>query len=136
MVGVDDKLTCKTHLNSTCKKINWKYITFGKVLKYASLKKLRMLSGSRSINPFYSNVTFLCPQKLSENHRFSDVFRGYRNVTLDKNGLIIMNKLLKRTLKIVRASLWLLWPVFSRQVYGNSWKKSSDSSVMCRLQSG
>ena len=23
----------------------------------------------------------------SENHRFSDVFRGYRNVTLDQNGL-------------------------------------------------
>ena len=24
---------------------------------------------------------------MSENHRFSDVFRGYRNVTLDKKGL-------------------------------------------------
>ena len=36
-----------------------------------------------AINPFYSSVTFLYPLKTSENQRFSDVFRGYRNVTLD-----------------------------------------------------
>ena len=38
---------------------------------------------TETINPFYSNVTFLYPQKTSENLWFSDVFRGYRNVTLD-----------------------------------------------------
>ena len=40
-------------------------------------------SSSLSLNPFYSSVTFLQPLKTSENQRFSDVFRGYRNVTLD-----------------------------------------------------
>ena len=35
------------------------------------------------INRFQSSVTFLHPLKTSENERFSDVFRGYRNVTLD-----------------------------------------------------
>ena len=35
------------------------------------------------LNPFSSSVTFLYPLETSENHRFSNVFRGYRNVTLD-----------------------------------------------------
>ena len=39
------------------------------------------------INPFQSSVTFLYPMKTSENQRFSNVFRGYRNVTLDWNEL-------------------------------------------------
>ena len=30
---------------------------------------------------------FYTPQKTSENHRFSDVFRGYKNGTLASNGL-------------------------------------------------
>ena len=34
-------------------------------------------------NRFYSRVTFLYPLKRLENQRFSDVFRGYRNVTMD-----------------------------------------------------
>ena len=34
-----------------------------------------------------SNVKFLYPLKTSEKRRFSDVFRGYKNVTLDINGL-------------------------------------------------
>ena len=38
-------------------------------------------------SPFQSSVTFLYPLKTSENQRFSDVFRGYRNVTQDQNGL-------------------------------------------------
>ena len=33
-------------------------------------------------NPFYPNNPFLCPQKSSENLRFSDDFRGHRNGTL------------------------------------------------------
>ena len=33
-------------------------------------------------NPYSPNVTFLYPLKTSENLRFSDVFRGYRKVTL------------------------------------------------------
>ena len=32
-----------------------------------------------NINPFHANVLFLYPLKMSENQRFSDVFRGYRN---------------------------------------------------------
>ena len=39
-------------------------------------------------NPLMSSVTFLYPLKTSENLRFSDVFKGYKNVTLDINGLI------------------------------------------------
>ena len=38
---------------------------------------------SKEINPFWSGVTFLYPLKMSENQSFSDVFMGYRNVTLD-----------------------------------------------------
>ena len=37
-----------------------------------------------SVNPFWSNVTFLYSLKTSENHRFSDVFRGYRNDVTSK----------------------------------------------------
>ena len=36
-----------------------------------------------TINPFSSSVTLLYPLKTSKNLWFSDVFRGYRNVTLD-----------------------------------------------------
>ena len=39
-------------------------------------------------NPYSPNVTFLYPQKKSENQRFSDVFSGYRNVTLGEYGLM------------------------------------------------
>ena len=35
---------------------------------------------NNSINPFYANFPFLYPLKISENQRFSDVFRVYRNV--------------------------------------------------------
>ena len=38
-------------------------------------------------NPYSPNVTFLYPLKNSENRRFSDVFRGYKNVTLGEYGL-------------------------------------------------
>ena len=40
------------------------------------------------IKPYSPSVTFRYPQKTSENRRFSDVFRGYRNVTLGDYGLI------------------------------------------------
>ena len=39
------------------------------------------------LNPLMSSVTFLYPLKTSEKRRFSDVFRGYQNETLDINGL-------------------------------------------------
>ena len=38
-------------------------------------------------NPLISCITFLYPLKMSEKCRFSDVFRGYKNVTLDINEL-------------------------------------------------
>ena len=41
------------------------------------------LSQISTIKPFKSNVAFLYPLKTPENLWFSDVFRGYRNVTLD-----------------------------------------------------
>ena len=34
-----------------------------------------------------SSVKFLYPLKTSEKRRFFDIFRGYKNVTLDINGL-------------------------------------------------
>ena len=39
------------------------------------------------LNLYSPNVTFLYPLKTSENGRFSDVFRGYGNVTLGEYGL-------------------------------------------------
>ena len=41
-----------------------------------------------NINPFQANAPFLYPLKTSENHRFSGVFRGYRNGELAGTGLI------------------------------------------------
>ena len=45
------------------------------------------------------SVTFLYPLKTSEKRRFSDVFRGYKNVTLDINGLRTKEQTTKATLK-------------------------------------
>ena len=39
------------------------------------------------MNPFHANVPFLYTLKTSENHRFADFFRGFRNGTLTQNGL-------------------------------------------------
>ena len=39
-------------------------------------------------NPFSTNAPLLYPLKTSKNHRFSEVFRGYRSGTLVENGLI------------------------------------------------
>ena len=52
-----------------------------------------------------SSVTFLYSLKTSENRRFSDVFRGYKNVTLDINGL-----------------KWPLWKLPSEIFCQNVWK--------------
>ena len=57
---------------------NWKIKEFKKKIKikvYFTLK------------PFQANVSFLYNLKTSENQRFSDVFRGYRNRILAWNGL-------------------------------------------------
>ena len=42
-------------------------------------------------NPFSTNVLLLYSLKTSENLRFSDVFRGYRNRTLVENRLKLPN---------------------------------------------
>ena len=47
------------------------YIKFGKVC----------------INPLMANIKFLYYLKTLEKRRFSDVFRGYKDVILDINGL-------------------------------------------------
>ena len=41
----------------------------------------------QNINPFLANVLILYPLKISENQRFSDVFRRYKMGTLVRNGL-------------------------------------------------
>ena len=40
-----------------------------------------------TINPFHATDLFLYSLKTSENWRFSDVFKGYRNKTIARNGL-------------------------------------------------
>ena len=40
-----------------------------------------------SVNSFHVNVPFLYPLKTSENQRFSDVFREYRNEAFARNAL-------------------------------------------------
>ena len=50
-----------------------------------SLKNLFSMVGT-AFNQFYSSVTFLYHLKMSENLWFSDVFREYRNLTLESNG--------------------------------------------------
>ena len=40
------------------------------------------------INPFHANVPFLYPLKTSENQRFSEVLREYRNGTLAWKGFL------------------------------------------------
>ena len=47
------------------------------IIYYALTKSVNL------VNPFSPSVTFLYPLKTSENLWLSDVFRGYRNVTLD-----------------------------------------------------
>ena len=48
-------------------------------------------------NPYSPNVTFLYPLKMSESLRFSDVLRGYRNVTLGDYGLKNIRKYILTT---------------------------------------
>ena len=56
---------------------------------YAHLKHQEISQAGNlvSFNPYSPNVTFLYSLKTWENRRFSDVFRGYRNVTLGEYGL-------------------------------------------------
>ena len=44
--------------------------------------------GKKWVNPISANALFLYPLKTSENLRFSDVFKGYRNVVLAWKGLM------------------------------------------------
>ena len=43
------------------------------------------------LNPFLPNVSFLYILKISENKKFSDVFRGYKKGTLKRKGLKIVS---------------------------------------------
>ena len=47
----------------------------------------KCITSLKWVNSYSPNVTFLYLLKTSENRRFSDVFRGYRNVTLGEWGL-------------------------------------------------
>ena len=59
---------------------------------YASAFKLVQIGDLgyifNDINPFSTTVPLLYPLKISENQRFSNVFRVYRSTTLVENGLI------------------------------------------------
>ena len=59
------------------------------------------------INPLHAKVPFLHPLKTSENEGFSDDFRGYRNRTLARKGLIQQSfkELKKETLLNASAQL-------------------------------
>ena len=67
---------------------NQGYYTFLGKLYYLFLSKSIHRSNKpkypiiTKINPFQANVPFLYPLKISENQRFSDVFRGYKKGTL------------------------------------------------------
>ena len=37
---------------------------------------------------FHANVPLLSPLKTSDNQRFSDIFKGYKNETVEWNGLV------------------------------------------------
>ena len=61
-----------------------------------------------------SNITFLCPLKTSKILRFSDVFRGYSNVTLGKNELSLQSH---------------------HNVIDNNLVESSNSTILCHILS-
>ena len=58
-----------------------------KILRYAWLCDLLKIisTANYNINPFVLTVTFYSARKYQKTGRFSDVFRGYRNVTLETN---------------------------------------------------
>ena len=56
-------------------------------MNYINKSISKLCSGHYLFNPYSPNVTFLYPLQTSENPRFSDVFREYRNVTLEEYGL-------------------------------------------------
>ena len=64
-------------------------VEFKQVSTYAHSKLLRIPDYSNAFNAFYTIAPFLCLLKTSENQGFSDVFMGYRNGTLARNGLKI-----------------------------------------------
>ena len=67
---------------------NQGYYTFlGKLYYLFLLKSIHRSNKPKyliitKINPFQANVPFLYPLKMSENQRFSDVFRRYKKGTL------------------------------------------------------
>ena len=47
------------------------------------------------VNPFHTSVPFLHPLKASENQSFFDIFRGYRNGTLIRDGFMSLSFLVR-----------------------------------------
>ena len=69
------------------------------------LEKLRIRSlftqwWSLILNPFHASISFLYPLKTSEKLWFSNVFRGYRNETLTRNGFKIRDHHCVKRLRI------------------------------------
>ena len=56
------------------------------IVKFIGWSKIHLNRGSL-FNPSSTNVSLLYPLKISENLRFSDVFRGYRSETSAENEL-------------------------------------------------
>ena len=75
--------------------------------------RVKILFKWKVINPWEGNISFLYPLKISENQRFSDVFRGYRKEHLTWNELIFC---FSDTFREYRKGT-LTWKEFS----SNSW---------------
>ena len=88
---------------------------------------------------FQVDVPFIHPLKTSENPRFSDVFRGYRKVTLAWNGLIILQvtKILSSHSSRGNSSQITTWVIkirafridFKRELYLTWWRRKDLETV-------
>ena len=64
--------------------------SFGEIFCDTQDKQIILLEVN-FLRPYEANISFLYPLKTSENQRFSDAFREYKNETLASNRLMIKN---------------------------------------------
>ena len=92
----------------------WNQTKIGLVCSQATGKKSSLflywskVNTLSHINPYSPNVTFLYPLKTSENRRLSDVFTGYRNVTLGEYGLSSSSRILLQAFQKIEIFDWIL----------------------------
>ena len=81
---------------------------------YTKIK--RSEKNEKILSPFNATVPFLYPLKVTENHRFSDIFMGYENGKLALIGLNEFQAILTSTVilyTLLRTSNTVLFPRFS-----------------------